>query len=346
MVLTTTTTVLIFACVVYALVRAEATEGAGQLREDAGEEVLFAMLFAGPVCLVLSVAGALILSRRALAPIGAVIGEASAMTAEDLHRRLSVPKENDELRDLVLTLNALLARLDEGFAALASYASSASHELRTPLAVITSELEIALRRPRAAEEWEQTARTSLDEIQRLANLIEALLELARAGASSNLQSFELRERLDQVLASLEASVASDGVSLVRPEDGAEVWLHGEADLLMNAASELVRNAARYSPSGKAVRIRVERRDGRAAIHVDDEGPGVDPAERETIFVPFARGGRGVAVDATGKGPRGLGLGLAIAKRSVESCGGTISVGVSPEGGARFTIELPADDAPR
>src|SRR5260370_1217288 len=83
--------------------------------------------------------------------------------------------------------------------ALARYAASASHELRTPLAVVTSELEVALRRPRDAGEWERTARASLDELRRLARLVESLLELARAsgGSAGNGERFELRERLDQ-----------------------------------------------------------------------------------------------------------------------------------------------------
>jgi signal transduction histidine kinase len=350
MVLSTTITVLVFASVVYLLVRAETNESARQGGgEDAGEQVLIAMLLAGPICLVLSVAGVRILSRRSLAPIETVIREASTMTAEDLHQRLAVPPQDDELRDLVVALNALLERLDRGFTALGSYAASASHELRTPVAVITSELEIALRRPRPAEAWEHIARTSLAEMQRLASLIEALLELARAGSSANLSNgrFELREQLDQTLASLDASLQAAHVHLVAPDQGDEVWLRGDPGLLMNSVRELVRNAARHSPTGSTVRVRVESHPaGRVAIHVDDDGPGVAPSERSAIFAPFARGRAGRAGnDAAAATLPGVGLGLAIAKRSVEAWGGTITIDDSPEGGARFTILLPVSDPP-
>jgi signal transduction histidine kinase len=347
MAMTTIATVLVFACVVYALVRAEADEGTtGAPREDAREQVLMAMLIAGPACLLLSILGARLSSRRALAPIDAVITQANAMTAEDVRMRLAVPEQNDELRDLVLALNAMLTRLDEGFAALGSYASTASHELRTPLAVIISELEIALRRPRPVEEWERVARTSLDEMKRLSELVEALLELARAGGASSVSHgvFELRARIDQTLASLGSAAASAGVALVPAADGAEIWLDGDPELLMNAVRELVRNAARYTPRGSCVRLRVERHEARALVHVDDDGPGVPPAERTAIFAPFVRGARGGATDAERGGPRGLGLGLAIAKRSVETLAGTIRVGASPDGGARFTIDVPVSDA--
>ncbi len=350
MALSATFTVIVFACAVYGFVRAEAGEadsGGGE-GEDAAEQVLAAMAIAGPVCLVLSVAGGLTLSRRALAPIDEVVRRANAMSSEDLHERLEVPPNNDEVRDLVVALNALLQRLDDGFSALARYAASASHELRTPLAIVTSELEVALRRPRGAPEWERTARASLDELHRLARLVESLLELARASGTSAVtgQRFELRERLDQAISSLAESVGASGSQLKRPEEGAPVWLRGDAELFVNAVRELVKNAARYTSNGGTVRVRVERAtDGRVAIHVDDDGPGVDAAERASIFSPFFRGSRGLARDAAGDGARGLGLGLAIASQSVKACGGSLAVGDSPEGGARFSIVVPSCKAP-
>ena len=314
MVLSTTVTVAVFACVVYVLVRAESSEIAGQHGEDAREQVLIAMLLGGPACLALSVAGARILSRRALAPIETVIQQASTMTANDLHQRLALPPQDDELRDLVAALNALLERLDRGFAALGSYAASASHELRAPVAGITSELEIALRRPRTDDAWERIARTSLAERQRLAALIEALLELARAGSTTSQTDapFELGEQLDETIASLDASVQAAQDHLFPADQRDEVWLRGDAALLMNAVRELVRNAVRHSPAGSTVRVRVERpAPGRVAIHVDDDGPGVAPSERSAIFAPFARG-RGGEPATT---PRARSRGSALVSRS-------------------------------
>jgi signal transduction histidine kinase len=349
MVLSTACTLVIFACVVYALVRAEANESmtsrdeageeAGGGAQDAREQVLFAMLIAAPLCLALSAAGAYVLSRRSLAPLDAVIRKASDTTASTLQRRLDVPARNDELLDLVLALNALFDRLNDGFDALGSYAASASHELRTPLAVVSNQLEVALRHPRKVEEWESIARTSLDEMSRLSVLVEALLELARAGSTTTSRRFELRDELDQTCSSLEAHVRAGGAQLLLPHDGEDIWVEGDSGLLMNAVRELVRNAARYSPKGSTVRVRVElRRDELVAIVVEDDGPGVATAERSVIFAPFTRGR--ASSEAGSDARRGLGLGLAIAKRSVEAWCGTLTVDDSPDGGARFTILVP------
>lgn len=349
MILSTAFTLLVFACVVYGLVRAEANErvtvrdGAGEEAgsgvQDTGEQLLFAMLIAGPACLGLSAAGAYILSRRALAPIRAVILQASSTTPGDLQRRLDIPSQNDELFDLVVALNALLDRLSHGFDALGSYAANASHELRTPLAVVSNQLEVALRRPRKVEEWQSIAHISLEEMGRLSTLVEALLELARAGSTTLSRRFELRDELDQTCSSLEAHARACGARLLPPDDGEDIWLQGDSGLLMNAVRELVQNAARYSPPGSTVRVLVElRQNERVAILVEDDGPGVDPEERLGIFAPFTRGR--ARSDPNAHTAQGLGLGLAIAKRSVEAAGGTITVDDAPAGGARFTIVLP------
>ena len=266
MVLSTASTLLVFACVVYALVRAEANESISA-RDEAGEEggggvqdtreqLLFAMLFAGPVCLALSAASAYVLSRRSLAPVDAVIRQASATTTSTLQRRLDIPPQNDELRDLVVALNALLDRLNGGFDALGGYAASASHELRTPLAVVSNQLEVALRHPRTVEEWQSIARTSLDEMGRLSLLVEALLELARAGSTTTSRRFELRDELDQTCSSLEAQVRGRGAQLLPPGDGEDIWLQGDSGLLMNAVRELVRCQPPIAVSRFATTVRM------------------------------------------------------------------------------------------
>jgi two-component system OmpR family sensor kinase len=351
MLLSTTISLSTFAVAVYGLVRAEIHESlssepasaeSGGALDDPGEEVLFAMLLAAPLCLAVAIGGSVWLGRRALSPVDAVIREASELGARDLHRRLALPKDNDELRDLVVALNGLLARLDEGFAALGRYAADASHELRTPLAVISTELEVALRRPREREEWERVARTSLDELRHLTRLVEALLELSRAGAepSPSVASFTLEECVQRAIGPLQATASDQDVTLVAEPLERALWVRGSAELLTSAIRELVSNALRFSPRGCAVRVRTERRaSGAVDVHIDDAGPGVAAEERLAIFAPFARGAASPAPTATRRS--GAGLGLAIAARSVQRCGGHIEVSTSPEGGARFTVSLPS-----
>ncbi len=343
-------TLTTFAVVVYELVRAEAHESpAANLSgeelddlNDPGEEVLLAMLLAAPLCLAVAVGGSIWLARRALSPVAAVIREASEISTKDLHRRLALPASNDELRDMVLALNGLLTRLDEGFQALGRYSADASHELRTPLAVISTELEVALRHPREREEWERVARTSLEELRYLTRLVEALLDLSRAGTQPGapVEGCVLEDCLQRAIAPLAPVAAARDTPLLLEPLEAPVWVHGSDELLTSAIRELVSNALRFSPEGSPIRMRVTQtiRDV-VDLHIDDAGPGVALEERRSIFAPFVRG-RASSMTS----PRsGAGLGLTLAERIVQRCGGHIEVSTSPEGGARFTVSLPSTE---
>jgi two-component system OmpR family sensor kinase len=262
---------------------------------------------------------------------------------------LPVPARADELHDLTQALNELLMRLDRGFEALGSYVSAASHELRTPLAVVESQLEVALRHSRSAQEWERVAHVSLGELHRLTKLIAALLELSRADAPLGVerQTTDLCDCVDRAVAGLaaEASRARASIEVHHPQNQVGVRVDTNPDILASAIQELARNAIRHARSGR-VHIRYQLDEPqRTIVHVDDCGRGIEPAEREGIFEPFVRGR---AVDAGGQeigrrsSPRGFGLGLSIVKRSIEGCGGRVSVATSPEGGARFSLSLPSE----
>ncbi len=340
---------ILFALVAYVVVLVEEQDEieSGEPEDipgDARDEVLTALAFAAPVGLALATGGALWLTRRALGPVDRVIGAASEITAEDLDRRIPIDGATGELRALVLALNGLLARLESGYQALSLFAADASHELRTPLAVISSELEVALRRTRTPAEWEASARSALEELRRLGKLIDALLLLTRSGAApGKTQRIDLAALAEEVVASHQARARDGGVSLVGPlADGAPA-VDGVPDALGSALSNLVGNAIRYTPRGAAVALSLERpAPGRIALRVDDGGPGLAEGESEAVFTPFWRGAQGRARDAAGRSgdPVGLGLGLAIARRVVEQHGGRLTAENRAGGGARFTIELP------
>lgn len=287
-------------------------------------EVLLAMAFAAPVGLGLAIGGAVWFTRRALKPVDDVIASARGMTVAHLDRRLPAPPGNDELALLVSTLNQVFELLQRRQADLARFADDASHELRTPLSVVASELEVALRRPRSVAEWETTARTSLDEVRRLAQLVNAMLRLARADAASQIaERFDVTQLLISLIAGRPVTLAAAG----------PVWVEGDPEALSVALSNLLDNALRYAPRGEGVMVSVEHGTSDVRIHVDDAGPGVAPSRREAIFAPYAQG--------AGSGHDGAGLGLAIARRIAERHGGTVVAGDAPLGGARFTLSLPA-----
>lgn len=330
---------VIFAIAAYVVVRIEESveraDPAVAIAE-ARKQVLMPLAIAAPIGLALSVAGAMWLSRRALAPVDRVIAAAREITIENLDRRIDIPMRDDELRNLVLALNELLDRVERGHQALAMFAADASHELRTPIAAICNELEVALRRPRSPEEWSRSAQTSLDELRRLARVMDSLLRFAQVDAahSARTDDVELASLVDEVTAMHASSARAAGVELaVRCDTDAHV--HGDADMLSTAISNLVANAIRYTPRGGTITATVELGDDAAHVHVDDTGRGLAPGELEAIFTPFARGAQAKTADTNG-----LGLGLPIARKIAERHGGTIAANNRPTGGARFSIRLP------
>jgi two-component system OmpR family sensor kinase len=335
----TSLSLVIFAIATYIVVRIEEnTERADPAVAiaEARRQVLTPLAIAAPIGLALSTAGAMWLSRRALAPVDRVIAAAREITGDNLDRRIDVPARDDELRRLVLSLNELLDRIERSHRALAMFAADASHELRTPIAAICSELEVALRRPRSPDEWSQSARTSLDELRRLARVMDSLLRFAQADAVSaaGQGDVELAGLVDEITAMHAAAARSAGVELAVKCD-TDVHVHGDADMLGTAISNLVANAIHYTPRGGSITASVERDGDAAHVHVDDTGRGLAPGEIEAIFTPFARGSQAKAADSAG-----LGLGLPIARKIAERHGGAIAAHNRSSGGARFSIRLP------
>lgn len=307
-------------------------------RAEAVELLVGATIIVAPIVLGAAIAIATALARRAARPIEDAINAARATSARDLRRSLPVPEQGGELRDLVVSLNELFLRLDEGFGALASFSADASHELRTPLAVMAAELEVALRHPRPIDEWEATARTTLGELQRMSALVDGLLAFARAGADSPAERKEvdLVESIDLVIAQLAAAAEARGVRLEGPRDGVAGRAKANPVLVEIALRNLVSNAITATPSGGAVAASVEARADALVVTIDDDGPGLGP-NPEALFVPFRRGA--TKADAVVRGA-GVGLGLAIARRIATSHGGALAPGVSPQGGARLQLSLP------
>ena len=178
--------IVLFGSATFALVASdEDDEGGGDEGDsqvaEAGELVLESMLLAAPVGAAAAFAIAALIARRTTRPLDDAIQAARETTAHDLSRRLTVPPDEGELRDLVLALNELFARLDDGFGALARFAADASHELRTPLTVMGTELEVALQHDHDAAAWKAVATGVLADTRRLGATIDGLLSLARAG---------------------------------------------------------------------------------------------------------------------------------------------------------------------
>ena len=303
-----------------------------------------ALLLMAPVAILLSAAGGYWLAARALAPVDRVIRMAREIGASSLGRRLPTPKAQDEIGRLVETFNQMIARLEASFEGMKRFTADASHELRGPLSTMRGAIDVALSRPRAAEEYRQSLASVGEDVDRLRCIAEDLLVLARAdGGRIGIERAPVR--LDvvaaEVVESFQPVAAERGVSLwARCETpvlvlGDERWLH-------QLAFNLVDNAVKFSIAGKgssglaSVSIEATERDGAGILSVADTGPGIPEQALPRIFERFYR-----ADDArTYQGREGVGLGLSIAAWVAEAHGGRISAANRPGGGSLFSVSLP------
>jgi signal transduction histidine kinase len=293
---------------------------------------LLVFAIAAPISLAITLTAARYLVRSAVRPIEAVIAEARTMTVDDLDRRIEVPPDRDELREMIETLNALFARLATGFRDLHAFAADVSHELRTPLAAVVVELEVALRRERSHAEWTAAAERALASLRRTVQLVEALLDLARGSIPGERERADVVAVVDEVAGTFTARADAAGITLAHVSDGEATATVDRVSLAV-ALGVLIDNAIRYTPHGGRVELAVVPYGDTLQIAVDDSGPGVDADEAERIFAPMVRG-------AAGHTHAGLGLGLAIARRVMEATGGRVDVEASDLGGARFTLAIP------
>lgn len=293
---------------------------------------------AGPF-LVLVVAGtAWLLTRSALQPVRRMTRRASTLSLQEPRARLPQPPGGDEIAELGRTLNAMLDRIETTVAHERAFVDDASHELRTPIAVLRGELELArleLGEVGADSGPAQALDSALEEADRLARITEQLLTLARADVG---RLADTRERVSLIAAT--AHVV-DRVATGRHKlevVGMEASVLADPDLIDQVLTNLVSNALRFAR--RQVRVTIEVGGGVAVVHVDDDGPGFDPALIDRALDRFARAGT-----SRSRSAGGAGLGLAIVSAIVESLDGRIDLeNKGPLGGASVTVRIP--QAPR
>jgi signal transduction histidine kinase len=303
-------------------------------RAEALESLRRQLLVGGPAALALSSLVAYAVAAAALRPVESMRREAEAVSPAEPGRRLPLPPARDEVARLGETLNSMLARLESAFAREQRFVSDASHELRTPLAALRTELELALRRTRTRAELEAALRSAAEESERLSQLAEDLLVLARSHGG---QLPVRRERLAAagLLADVRERFARRAAEAGRPlETRAEDGLELSVDRLRaeQALGNLVENALRHGRG--SILLQARRQGGRVELHVVDEGPGFAPEFIRHAFEPFTRD------DPARLGP-GAGLGLAIVEVIARAHGGAAHV-ANRDGGADAWLVLPDD----
>ncbi len=245
------------------------------------------------------------------------------------------PAPGSEPRDEIMEVHLALAdaslRVRAAREAQERLIARAAHELRTPLALMRTGLDLALRRERGAEELRTVLEENRREVDRLASVADALLELsAAAGATLDLQDGDLRALLDDAAAGARAEADERGVAL-RVEGPADAPCRMDAMAVRRAVDNLLANALRYAPRGSTVRLELARRDALWEVAVQDEGRGIPVNHREDVFTPFHRLERDAG---------GVGLGLSLVREVARGHGGDAHVADSTGPGARLVLTLP------
>ncbi|HEY0858991.1 MAG TPA: heavy metal sensor histidine kinase [Albitalea sp.] len=299
--------------------------------------LLLTTLAAAPFALALVSLSALAIVKLGLRPLRRFQKAAAGVTASNLSTRIDPQGMPAELQGSCLAFNAMLERLDDSVNRLSDFSSDLAHEMRTPLATLLGRTQVALSRPRSADELAEVLERNVEELQRLTRLVADMLFLAQADhaqAAIELAPVDLAD---------EARKVAEYLELLAQEREVTIAVSGHARAMVDrnharrAMSNLLSNAVRLCRIGTTVKVDVVERNGQAVVEVGNEGESIPAQHQARLFDRFYR-----VDDARGRNAGGTGLGLAIVKAIMTLHGGSVEVR-SGEGTTAFTLRFPLPD---
>ncbi len=324
-------------------IRREMTAGREPYRFEIGTSLdsirhtltLLGLLLLGlsPVVIAMACLGGAWLSRRALQPVDRITTAARTIGIDNLSQRLRTPQTGDELQRLTEVWNSMLERLEGAVNTLSQFAADASHELRTPLAVIRTSAELALRRARSPESYRESLREIASEAERMTELVEDLLLLARSDAQSVLmprEPLDLRAVVDEAAAALRGLAELRQIRVRTLAGDAAAAIAGNRPALRRLFLVLLDNALKFSHPDSEVIVAIAREGGRVAVTIEDFGIGILAADLPHIFKRFYQADKA----RTGGG---FGLGLSLADSIARAHGAAIGVKSTEGQGAAFRV---------
>lgn len=313
------------------LVVSEANESYREATDKfSGQSVLGLVLIA-----IAAVAITYWVTGRTMKPLRELTGSVGKVDDRNLHERLELPGAQGEVLALEESFNRMLGRLEDAFLIQKNFASNAAHELKTPLAVIKSSLQVLEMNQRPGEvDYREFMQDTKEGLERIIKTVDGLLALATPDAGSADEAVALRPLLSQAAGELSAQAKESGVSLSVLE-GEDMTVRGNPNLLYRAFYNLVENAVKYNRPGGTVKVTLERQGGKAAVRIEDTGPGIGAEELRHIFEPFYR-----ADPSRSQRIPGSGLGLSVVKTILERHRGEVEVQSKPGEGTVFTVTLP------
>lgn len=304
--------------------------------QETSERVRRSLLIGIPLALLVSGLLSLIAARQALRPLSKMTRSAATINAEDLNKRLPVPKAKDEVQALALAFNATLDRLAAAFARQRRFTADASHELRTPVTAILGQAEIALSRARSPEAYQHSLVRIQSEAERMQRLIGRMLSLARleaGGQPLTLAPTDIAGLIHTLADAFQPRAATKGLTF-KVDVPSTLTLLTDADSLTQILLNLLENALTYTDQG-SVELSLTAHPDSVCFKICDSGHGIPSEHLPYIFHPFYR------VDPARSQDQGrVGLGLALTYELAHLLGGTIEVSSQPQVGTTFILTLP------
>lgn len=293
-----------------------------------------------PGVIAIACLGGAWLSGRALKPVQDITAAAKTISIENLSDRLPVAPASDEIASLTEVLNGMLARLESAVKTLSQFVADASHELRTPLAVIRTTADLALRRTRPAESYRDSLQDISAEAERMTQLVEDLLALARSDAQiagMPLAPLDVREVLSDVASEMRAVAAVRQMKIRASLGEQPAIISGHRAALHRLFLVLLDNALKYSSHGGEIIVRVATGDSQIVVEIEDFGCGIREADLPHIFKRFYQ------ADPS-RSDGGHGLGLALAEKIVHAHHAEIDVRSKERAGSTFRVAFLARQA--
>jgi len=269
------------------------------------------LIFSFPLILLVLFLIARLIAGRSIKPINSIINTSNIITKDNLKARISLPQNRDELYTLSQTINNLLDRIENAVEREKQFTSDASHELRTPLTVLKGTLEVLIRKPRTQSEYEDKIKYGISEVNRLNNLVDQLLLLARFEnqmKTVKIEKVHLNSLILDVLTRYSLKMNAKKIS-VNHSFSKEYYVESDNYLVSIIISNIISNAIKYSNENGSISVALSQNETATICTISDKGIGITKEDLDKIMNPFFRSNPTQHPDI-----KGSGLGLSIVKR--------------------------------
>jgi heavy metal sensor kinase len=293
------------------------------------------LLWLLPLSLLLTIGGGWLLAKLAMRPVVDAAQAADSISVSNLKERLQPYIGKDEFGALIVTLNRMIARVEEGVKRLQQFTQDAAHELRTPIAILRGDLELAYHDEKASEDTRAFLQKTLDRVIALGRIVDNLLLLARSD-SGNYPIKKVLFRLDAAVHEIfeDLQILADGRALtVHLQACGELEFFGDELLIRRLLMNLCENAVKYTPQGK-IELALQKTKTATVFTISDTGEGIPAEDLPHIFDRFYR------VDKSRSSASGSGLGLAICQWIVAAHHGEINLSSSVGAGTTVRVSFP------